>query len=70
MELKLINDAGAAAGSVSVSDALFARDYNEPLIHQLVVAFLANGRSGTRAQKARGDLTRSHRKPWKQKGTG
>jgi large subunit ribosomal protein L4 len=70
MELKLINDAGAASGSVSVSDALFARDYNEPLIHQLVVAFLANARSGTRAQKARGDLTRSHRKPWKQKGTG
>ncbi|MDA1331042.1 MAG: 50S ribosomal protein L4 [Proteobacteria bacterium] len=70
MELKILNGSNEAAGSIQVSDALFAREYNESLIHQLVVSFMANARSGTRAQKARGDLTRSHRKPWKQKGTG
>ena len=70
MELKILNGSNEAAGSIQVSDALFARDYNESLIHQLVVSFMANARSGTRAQKARGDLTRSGRKPWKQKGTG
>ena len=70
MELKILNGSNEAAVSIQVSDALFARDYNESLIHQLVVSFMANARSGTRAQKARGDLTRSGRKPWKQKGTG
>ena len=70
MELKIQNGSNEVAGSIEVSDALFAREYNESLIHQLVVSFMANARSGTRAQKARGDLTRSHRKPWKQKGTG
>ena len=70
MELKILNGSNEAAGSIQVSDALFARDYNESFIHQLVVSFMANARSGTRAQKARGDLTRSGRKPWKQKGTG
>ena len=70
MELKVITSSSKESDSIQVSDTLFARDYNESLIHQLVVSFLANARSGTRAQKARGDLTRSGRKPWKQKGTG
>jgi large subunit ribosomal protein L4 len=70
MELKLINDQGKGAATVSASDAAFGRDFNEALVHQLVVAYQANARLGTRAQKARGDLTRSHRKPWRQKGTG
>jgi large subunit ribosomal protein L4 len=70
MELKILNSSNQAAESIQVSDALFAREYNESLIHQLVISFMANARSGTRAQKARGDLTRSGRKPWKQKGTG
>ena len=70
MELKLINDQGQDAATVSASDAAFGRDFNESLVHQLVVAYQANARLGTRAQKARGDLTRSHRKPWRQKGTG
>jgi len=69
MDLKLINDGGAAA-TVAGSDALFGRDYNEALIHQVVTAYQANARQGTRAQKARGDLNRSHKKPWRQKGTG
>jgi large subunit ribosomal protein L4 len=70
MELKLINDQGKSMSSVKASDALFDRDFNEALVHQVVAAFMANGRQGTRAQKARGDINRSHRKPWRQKGTG
>jgi len=70
MELKIINDEGKPTSSVNASDELFGRDYNEPLIHQVITAYLANGRKGTRAQKARSDLERSHRKPWRQKGTG
>jgi large subunit ribosomal protein L4 len=69
MDLKLINDGGAAA-TVAGSDALFGRDYNEALIHQVVTAYQANARQGTRAQKARGDINKSHKKPWRQKGTG
>ena len=69
MDLKLINDGGAPA-TVAGSDALFGRDYNEALIHQVVTAYQANARQGTRAQKARGDINKSHKKPWKQKGTG
>ena len=69
MDLKLINDSGAAA-TVAGSDALFGRDYNEALIHQVVTAYQANARQGTRAQKARGDVNQSHKKPWRQKGTG
>ncbi|MDA8416978.1 MAG: 50S ribosomal protein L4 [Betaproteobacteria bacterium] len=70
MDLKLIDDKGEVTSTVSASDALFARDYNEPLVHQLVVAFQANARQGTRAQKGRSDIAKSTRKPWKQKGTG
>ncbi|MEY3202486.1 MAG: ribosomal protein [Pseudomonadota bacterium] len=70
MELKLIGNDGAAAGSVQASDSLFARDYNEALVHQVVVAFQANARSGNRAQKGRSEIAKSTRKPWKQKGTG
>ena len=70
MELKLINDQGKGGATVSASDAAFGRDFNEALVHQLVVAYQANARLGTRAQKARGDINKSHRKPWRQKGTG
>lgn len=70
MELKLINDDGQAAASVSASDALFGREYNESLIHQVVTAYLANARSANRAQKGRSDVAKSTRKPWRQKGTG
>ncbi len=69
MELKLINDKGAA-GTVAAKDEIFARDFNEPLIHQLVVAYAANARLGTRKQKDRGDVRHSTKKPWRQKGTG
>jgi len=70
MDLKLINESGKPAATHAASDALFARDYNEALIHQVITAFQANGRQGTRAQKGRGDVNKSHKKPWRQKGTG
>jgi large subunit ribosomal protein L4 len=70
MELKLINDKGQATSSIKASDELFGREYNEALVHQVVTAYLANARSGTRAQKGRSDVAKSTRKPWRQKGTG
>lgn len=70
MELKLINDNGQSTSSVAASDDLFGREYNEALIHQIVVAYQANARSGNRAQKGRSDVAKSTRKPWAQKGTG
>jgi large subunit ribosomal protein L4 len=70
MELKLIDDQGQATASVAASDATFGRAYNEALVHQIVTAFLANARQGTRAQKGRSDVAKSTRKPWRQKGTG
>jgi large subunit ribosomal protein L4 len=70
MELKLINDKGLSTSSVAGSDELFGRDYNEALIHQLVIAYQANARSGNRAQKGRSEVAKSTRKPWAQKGTG
>ena len=69
MELKLIDEKGAAS-TVAASDALFGRDYNEALVHQVVTAYMANARSANRAQKGRSDVAKSTRKPWRQKGTG
>ena len=70
MELKLINDQGQPLSTVAASDALFAREFNEALIHQVVVAFQANARSGNRAQKDREQVKHSTKKPFRQKGTG
>ncbi len=70
MELKLINDQGQEAAKVSASDTLFGRDYNEALVHQVVVAYQANARSGNRKQKDREEVHHSTKKPFKQKGTG
>jgi len=70
MELKVINDKGEAQQGVQASDDLFGRDYNESLVHQVVVAYSANGRQGTRQQKTRGEVRHSTKKPWRQKGTG
>ena len=70
MELKLIDERGKAASTHAASDALFGREYNEALIHQIVTAYQANARSGNRAQKGRADINKSHKKPWAQKGTG
>jgi large subunit ribosomal protein L4 len=70
MELNLINDQGKVGSTVSVSDGLFGRDYNEALVHQLIVAYQANGRAGNRAQLTRSEVRHSTKKPWRQKGTG
>jgi large subunit ribosomal protein L4 len=70
MDLQLINDQGKPTAKVAASDAAFARDYNEALVHQVVTAYLANARQGTRAQKPRGEVNKSNKKPWRQKGTG
>ena len=70
MELNLIDDQGKATAKVSASDATFGREFNEALVHQLVTSYLANGRSGTRAQKDRGEVRHSTKKPFRQKGTG
>lgn len=71
MELQVQSgDTGAVVGSVAVSEQLFNAKYNEPLVHQVVTAYLAAGRSGTKAQKSRAQVRGGGRKPWKQKGTG
>src|ERR1700694_3432949 len=70
MELKLFNEQGKSAATVAASDALFGREFNESLVHQIVIAYQANARRGTRAQKGRSDVRHSHKKPWRQKGTG
>jgi large subunit ribosomal protein L4 len=70
MELKLLNDSGQASGSVQANDTIFNRDFNEPLIHQVVVAYQANARSANRKQKGRSEINKSTKKPWRQKGTG
>jgi len=70
MQLELLNEQGQATSKVDAPDTVFARDYNEALVHQVVVAFQANARAGTRAQKNRETVKHSTKKPWRQKGTG
>lgn len=70
MELTLINEQGQQAATVSASDSLFGRDFNEALVHQVVVAYQANARSGNRKQKDREEVKHTTKKPWRQKGTG
>jgi len=70
MELKLIDAKGQSTASVKASDDLFGREYNESLVHQVVTAYMANARMGTRSQKGRSDIAKSTKKPWRQKGTG
>jgi len=70
MELNVINDQGKPTAKLAASDAAFGREYNEALVHQVVTAYLANARLATRAQKDRGTVTHTTKKPWRQKGTG
>jgi len=70
MQIDLLNDQGQSTAKVEAPDTVFARDYNEALVHQIVVAFQANARLGTRAQLDRGAVKHSTKKPWRQKGTG
>jgi hypothetical protein len=70
MQLELLNEQGQATAKVDAPDTVFARDYNEALVHQIVVAFQANARQATRAQKDRGEVRHTTSKPFRQKGTG
>ena len=70
MELKMLGTGGNSGGTISAQDAIFGREFNEALVHQLVVAYQANARLATRAQKDRGAVNHSTKKPWRQKGTG
>ena len=68
--MSVLKPGNAAAGTVSVSDVAFAREYNEDLVHQVVTAYMAGARQGTRAQKNRAAVAGGGKKPWRQKGTG
>ncbi|MCX7224381.1 MAG: 50S ribosomal protein L4 [Burkholderiales bacterium] len=70
MQLELLNDQGQATSKYDAPETVFGRAYNEDLVHQVVVAFQANARQGTRAQKDREQVKHSTKKPFKQKGTG
>ncbi len=70
MELNIINEQGKPTAKLAASDAAFGREYNEALVHQVVTAYMANARLATRAQKDRGTVKHSTKKPWRQKGTG
>ena len=70
MQVELLNEQGLAASKVDVPDTVFGREYNESLVHQVVVAYQANARQGTRAQKDRQQVKHTTKKPFKQKGTG
>jgi len=70
MQLELLNDQGQSASKLDVPETVFGREYNEDLVHQIVVAYQANARQGTRAQKDREQVRHSTKKPFKQKGTG
>jgi len=70
MELKLLNAEGQSTATVAAPDTVFARDFNEALVHQILVDYQANARQGTRAQKDRGEVKHSTKKPFRQKGTG
>jgi large subunit ribosomal protein L4 len=70
MELSVVKPGNKSAGTVAVSEANFAREYNEALVHQVVTAYLSGARQGTRAQKTRSEVAGGGKKPWRQKGTG
>jgi len=70
MDIKLLNDQGQSSAVFSAPDTVFGRDFNEALVHQIVIAFQANARSGNRAQKTRAEVHHSTKKPFRQKGTG
>ena len=71
MEIKLIDKSGKVTKSaLELSDVTFAREFNEALVHQVVVAYQANARTATRAQLGRGNVSHTTHKPWNQKGTG
>jgi large subunit ribosomal protein L4 len=69
VELNIVSP-GGAKGKVSVSEVAFGREFNQDLVHQAVVAYMAGARQGTKAQKTRSEVSGGGKKPWRQKGTG
>jgi large subunit ribosomal protein L4 len=70
MELTLHNPGAGKAAKITVADAVFGQKFNEALVHQVLVAYMAGGRAGTKAQKTRAEVSGGGKKPWRQKGTG
>lgn len=70
MEIDVLNSTGGPAGQMEAAEGVFGAAYNEALVHQVVVAYMAGGRSGTKAQKTRGEVSGANKKPWRQKGLG
>ena len=70
MKLKIEKSGKKQAGTMSVADSVFATEFNEPLVHQVLISYMAGSRSGTKAQKSRSEVRGGGRKPWRQKGTG
>jgi len=70
LEVKSFVDGGVPSGSISLSGQVFGQEFNEPLVHQIVVAYLAGGRQGSKGQKTRAEVRGGGKKPWRQKGSG
>jgi large subunit ribosomal protein L4 len=70
MQLAMTNKSGKASGNIDLSDAVFGQEFNEDLVHQVVTAYMAGGRAGTKAQKTRSQVSGGGKKPFRQKGTG
>ncbi len=70
MQVKLYNQAAEEVGKISLADSVFKAPYNEALVHQVIVAYLANQRQGTKSTLTRTEVRGGGRKPWRQKGTG
>ena len=70
MKIKIEKSGKKQSGTISVSDSVFATEFNEPLVHQVLVSYMAGSRSGTKSQKSRSEVRGGGRKPWRQKGTG
>lgn len=70
LEVKSFVDGGVPSGSISLSEQVFGQEFNEPLVHQIVVAYLAGGRQGSKGQKTRAEVRGGGKKPWRQKGSG
>ena len=70
MEMKVVNSSGKKVGTIELNAAVFEQEYNAALIHQVVVAQLANKRQGTKSTLTRAEVRGGGIKPWRQKGTG
>ena len=70
MKIKIEKSGKKQSGTIDVADSVFAAEFNEPLVHQVLVSYMSGSRSGTKSQKSRSEVRGGGRKPWRQKGTG